>query len=129
MAKRKKPFILTGTVLIMDGKPDKTGTIHMPGSVVIPKEWVPVTMQYDNRNMVGMAELVDKGKKIDAKIHVFGELPLGLTPKVLRLSEPAIAGQIIERNPGNEHVVKCKITSIGLFPPGSNVDKRIKRLK
>jgi len=101
-------------VLNMDGFPDDSGDIFLPGSVILPVGMVRVCANYTEEfgGLVGYASLSVEGDALYADIDTFRDIT-GLTP--------GVGGQVIDRTDG---VVRCRATYIGLFSH-HNQDKRI----
>jgi hypothetical protein len=101
-------------VLNMDGVPDDSGDVFLPGSVTLPVGMVPVCMNYSEEydGLVGYASLSVEGDALYADLE---------TSHHISCLIPGVGGRVTDRTNG---IVKRRITDIGLFMH-HNQDKRI----
>ena len=102
-----------GTLMICDGRPDLQNQIHNIDLIDIPKERVPVNLNFDKCRLAGMAKLDKKDNKVIAAIELsdnFNPMYYNLVPCV---------GALYQNG-------KMFINEIGLCY--DNADNRIDRL-
>jgi len=111
-------------LLICDSKPDSGGNIHPPGSATLPKDPVPVTLEFrrDLMSMVGRATLAQTpdGGMVYADLEL---LDTRISPEMMKILYPAAGGRSLEVV--DEKVFKkIELTDVGLSIT-KNSDERI----
>lgn len=117
----------TGTVLILDEKPDLNGDSFSKDSIINIADRIPVTLQFENtpEGYLGEVILIKNDDKIDYKIQLIDEK---ISDQMAKTLTPCIGGSIksfIKTKKGRA-INKFTIKSIGLSV--GNADTRIKKL-
>lgn len=119
-------FKFTGTLLHLDGIPDKTGEFFDENSMVeLPSHDVPVTFDFHKgpEFWLGRAKLYFRPGKL---CYIMELLDERLPKHAVETLTPCIGGRVVSRN-GNR-ISYVKVDDIGLSARG-NADSRIKPLK
>lgn len=110
-------------------KPDRQGHVIPPECYVTWPSRVPVTFNFEKRDVVGHAVIQRRGKLLVADMEISSKLNVCRALPLLRLLTPCAGFEIIqaEVHDGAYVILEIKLTDIGLSLNG-NVDRKIAAL-